>query len=153
MRTVLIVVVLLVLGSVGVLSVAPFPGRCDIRVSVGAVDIGVIVGTIFSISSVNPSVVGKSTIIDWQAVGLGFAPPALAAQFTMTVSLSDGQSVSKTENQFFPSVPLLNGQQFTASDTFYLGYVPVGNYAISVVLTQSGVGSVATGSGSISVGC
>ncbi len=149
----ILVVALLVVGSVGALSVLPDPGHCDVRVGVGVLDVGVFGGTVYSITSVSPGIAGQTKIIDWTALGLGLAPPAAYAQLTMTVSLSDGQSVSRYENQFVPSVPLLNGASFTASDTFTLTYVPFGSYGVNVALTQSGAGTVASGSSSLTVGC
>ncbi|MDE1821570.1 MAG: hypothetical protein KGI98_12085 [Euryarchaeota archaeon] len=142
-----------VVVGVGVASVVPYPGHCDVQVTVQNSDTAILVGNVYTITGVSGQTAGQSRIIDWQAIGLGFAPPAISATLTEKVTLSNGQSVSKSANALFPSVPVLNGQPLTASDTFTLGYVPTGTYTIQAELDQSGVGQVATGSGTVTVGC
>lgn len=143
-----IVAVLVVVG----LSVAPYPGHCNVKVTVGATQLALIITTYFSINSVNAQSAGTSTILDWSAWLAGFGSPSLTATFSMTVTADSGQSVTKSETQLFPSVPLVNGQSLTASDTFMLGQVPTGTHAFNVALKQ-GSAQVASGSGSTTVGC
>jgi hypothetical protein len=135
---------------IAVASFAPLPGYYDVQVSVTAGELALIFTTVFWIQSVNSHVTGQSTILDWGGL-LGIGPPALTATFTMTVCLGSSHCTSKSENQWFPSIPIINGGSLTATTNFELGYIPAGNYPISVTLTQSG-SSVATGSGSICVG-
>lgn len=144
------------LAAIAVLAALSFipTGQCNVQVDVTNLEVSLVVATYFQVTAVNPHVIGKATILDWQAWGLGFATPTLSSQFTETVQLSgpSSYSASKTQIQWLNSVPVVNGQQLTATDSFYLGYVGPGAYAVNVNLQQGGT-SVASGSGSLTVGC
>lgn len=104
----------------------------------------------YSVQSVNPSVTGPATILDiggWFP-GFSVAAPCINCQYKVTVSLSNGQSTSASESKFISN--LVN---FAYTDTVNLGiaYVPAGSYGVSVVVTLNG-GTIATGSGSLTVG-
>lgn len=139
------------LALVGVLSFTPLPGHCNVNVNVGVSELSFIVGNEFSINGVNGQTAGAATILDWSAWLAGVGPPALQATFSMTVTLN-GVTSQKSESEWFPTVPFVNGAQAFASDTFHLGQVPAGSGTISVTLYQSGQ-SVAAGSAPFNVGC
>lgn len=144
------VAAVVVVGFLAVGSFVPLPGYFNVNVQVTAQEIPLLIGSYFSISSVQGSVKGPATLIDWGAAS--FALPALHATFTMTVCLNPGNHcTSKSASQWFTSIPVINGASVSATNTFTLGYIPSGQYSISVTLTQSG-STVATGSGSVTVG-
>ncbi|MDE1879522.1 MAG: hypothetical protein KGI89_03140 [Euryarchaeota archaeon] len=140
-----------ILTTVGVLSVAPLPNSYDATVVVQATDVALFVGTYFSVGIQSATTVGHSPILDWTILGLGFAWFALHATYSMTVTVG-GHSITKQEQGWFTSIPFLNGQQASATDTFKLAYVPGGQQDISVSLSQNGQ-VVATASGTMCVGC
>jgi hypothetical protein len=140
-----LVVLLLI---VGVLAVVPLPGYYDVKVSVGSWELSAIIVDDFGISSVNGQTTGQSSVVDLAALGL--APPAITAVFKMTVCVGSA-CTSKSANQWFPSLPVINGGQLFVTNDFALGYVPAGDQPITVTLTQSG-STVATGSGTMCVG-
>lgn len=152
MHGLLIGAVVLAALTIGTLSVVPLPGiaGCNVQVTVGATEFSFIVGTYFAINSVSATVTGPATLLDWGA-WLSVAPPALFATYSMTVTIA-GHASTQSSSQLFPSVPVVNGAQLTATDTFNLGQIPQGQQGIGVSLSQSG-NVVATGSGSVNVGC
>lgn len=136
---------------VGALSFIPLPNTFNVDVKVTSSEVPLVVATLFSINSVSGSTLGSATIVDWGGVGLGFAWGSLQSTFSMTVCVGNGHCSTKTASQWFPSLP--NGQSsVSATNDFIIGYVPGGQAPISVTLTDNGQ-TVATGSGSMCVGC
>ena len=136
-------------------SFVPIPGYSNVTVSVTAEEVSLVVADVFTISSVSGSTTGGSTVIDYAAASvLGISLPSVVSTFTMTVCLNPGNHCAqKSQSQWFPTVPFVNGQQLQATNSFVIGYVPSGHYSIAVTLSQSGQ-SVATGSASVCVpGC
>lgn len=146
----LVIVGLVVVGT----ALAPYPNGYDVSVAVQSYEISVVVGTVFGVSSVSGSTIGQSRILDFPALGGGFVPPVLVGSFKMTVCVGGSHCSSASSSTWFPSVPVVNGQTVTATNTFTVGYVPSGLQPITVVLTQNGQ-TAATGSGSVCVngGC
>ncbi len=147
-------VVLAVVGVLVVvgLSVAPYPGHCNVAVEVNVTEISLVLTTYFNIAGASATTTGPAQILDWTGWLAGFSSPALSAQFTMTVTADSGQTTQKSETQWFPSVPFVNGATYSASDTFHLSQVPTGPHSFTIVLTQSGQ-TVATGSTQAQVSC
>ena len=135
--------------GVAAASFIPIPGYYNVQVDVTAQEVSLIFVNVFSISSVQAHVTGSSTLLDWGGL-LGIGLPALSATFEMTVCLGANHCTSKSATQWFPTIPIINGASVSATTQFALGYIPAGQYSISVTLTQNG-GTVATGSGSICV--
>lgn len=144
----IVVSVAVALVIIGILSFTPLPGRYNVEVTVDSYELPLVLATDFGITSVTGQNIGQSTVIDWAVAGI--APFAIDATFTMTVCVGS-TCTSESSNTWFPSVPIIDGQSITATNTFKIGYVPGGEATISVTLTQSG-STVATGSGSIDVG-
>lgn len=146
----ILVGVLVGLALVGLLSFTPLPGYYNVQVTVQSYEVSFIVANDYGISSVGSNVLGQSTVIDWNALGLQL--PSLYSIYTMTVCLNPGNHcASKGSSSWFPTVPFVNGQQIFATNQFTVGYVPSGNYSISVNLVSSG-STLASGTGSVSVG-
>ena len=108
----------------------------------------------YSVASVNPTVAGSSSVLSgvlaWlDPSALGLAGPCLNCQYKVTATLSDGQKASVGESKF-----ISNLVKFDYTDTLTLGFafVPAGSYSVTVTVTLNG-GTVATGSGSVCVGC
>lgn len=148
-------VVLLAIAAAAVitLSFVPLPGYSNATVTVGSYEVGVLVGAVFGITSVNGATTGPATILDWSGL---FAHSnsvtfGVSLAWTMTVCLNGPTGVcdTKSTDQWFGSVPFI-GSQVTASNSFSFAYLPDGNYSVSVTLT--GNGQSATGSGSFCVG-
>ena len=136
-----------------VLSFAPLPGYSNATVTVESYEVGVLVGAVFGINSVNGATTGPATVIDWSGL---FAHTnsvtwGVTLAWTMTVCVSGPTSVcdTKSTTQWFGSVPFI-GSQVTASNSFAFAYLNDGTYSISVTLT--GNGQSATGTGSMTVG-
>src|SRR5579859_4679887 len=127
-------VVLAVVGVLVVvsLSVAPYPGHCNVAVQVNVTELSLLVTTYFNIASASATTTGPAQILDWSAWLAGFGNAALSAQFSMTVTADSGQSNQKSETQWFPSVPFVNGATYSASDTFHLAQVPTGSHSFSI---------------------
>ncbi len=139
-------------GGLAAASFVPIPGYCNVSVSVTNFELSVVVGTEFEIQSISPSVTGKATALDWGGwLPAGFAWATLGGTFTERVTVGPA-STSKSETQLVPSLPYLNGAQLTATDSYSLAYVPVGQQPISVTLSE-GSSVVAMGSSSLNVGC
>lgn len=135
------------------LSFAPLPGYSNATVTVDSYEVGVLVGAVFGITSVNGATTGPATVLDWAGL---FAHTnsvtfGVTLAWTMTVCLDGPTHLcdTKSTTQWFGSVPFL-GSQVTASNSFAFAYVPNGAYNVSVTLT--GNGQSATGSGSFCVG-
>lgn len=150
----LLVIIGIMAAGLLALSVIPYPNAYNVTVAVGASEYSLVIANYFTVSVNSAQVTGQSPILDWSAWGLGVAPPALQATFVMTVCI-EGHCASKSRSEWFPTVPVINGNSVTASDTFVVGYVPSSStpVTVSVTLTQNG-GTVASGSGSLPcVGC
>lgn len=138
-------------GALVGLSVVPLPGYCNVSVTVTNSEVPVLVGEYFTISSVNPSVSGRATALDWGGwLPAGFAWATVGSQFTEKVSVGPS-STQKAETQLLPSLPT-GSSELQADDTFSLAYVPAGEQPVTVTL-DAGSTVVATGSSSINVGC
>ena len=157
--TAIAVIVVVAVAAVAVFSFYPNPNRFNVNVEVTSEEVALLVTTYFSISSVTGQTSGHSPYLDWVAwyqsgslAPLGFAPPAINAEYKMTVCLTPGSyCASLGATQWFPSVPVINGGQVQATNHFTIGNVPSGTYTISATLFQTG-SSVASGSGSVTVG-
>lgn len=146
---VIVIAVAAVLGALLVLTYVPYPGHYNADITVTAVELSVIVATDFEITGVSASQAGQSSILQWNA--LSFTGFQVEGQFELTATLSNGLSSSLSSNQWFPSVPFVNGATVTATNTIEISYVPTGTYDVSVVLYDNG-DSVATGTTSLTVG-
>jgi hypothetical protein len=142
---------IVVFVAVLTLSFVPYPNAYNVTVSVNSSEVAVVFGEVFSINSVSGVTNGQATVIDWGAAGLGFAWASLSGTFTMTVCVA-GHCSSESAQSWFPSLPVLGGASASATNSFSIGYVPGGQSQISVTLTENG-NVVATGSGSMCVGC
>lgn len=146
-----IIIGVVIAAAIVGLSVVPYPNAYNVSVTVESTELSLILLTSYTITGTSGSTTGTSAILDWAAFGLAFGPPALAAVFTMTVCV-EGHCASKSQTQWFPSVPFINGATLTATDTFLIGYVPAASQTpITVTLTQSG-NVVAQGGGVMCVG-
>jgi hypothetical protein len=143
-----------VAAIITVIALAVIPsGNYDVTINVTSQEISLVVANYFSISGVQPAGSSPAAILDLNAFGFSFGPPALNAQFEMTVCLTNSVAshcTSKSANQWFPTVPFINGATLTATNSFIVPSVPPGQYSIGVTLYQSG-SSVASGSGSVTV--
>lgn len=148
----LVVGIVALAAGVGLASFVPIPQvlGCNVSVNVGLLEVSAVFTTYFSVTSVGGQTNGGSTLINWG--GLDFAPPALSASFTLSATVA-GHTGTRTGHQYFPSVPIINGGQLTASDVVNVGNIPDNTQqGISVALMQNGQ-TVATGSGSMGVSC
>lgn len=108
----------------------------------------------YSVQAVSPTVTGPSTvfsaILAWaDPSALGIAGPCLNCHYQVTASLAGGPSASVGETKFVSN--LLN-VGYTDTLTLGMGFVPAGNYAVTVTVTLDG-GTIATGTSSVCVGC
>lgn len=141
--------IVVALLTVGALIVIPLPNQYNVKVTVVSTEVPLVIATYFQINSVDAKVSGQATVLDVGALSL--AGPALQATFSMTVCVGS-QCTTASSSQWFPSVPIVNGAQVTATNTFTVGYVPGGQQHVTATLYQNGQ-SVASGDSSICVAC
>lgn len=144
------VITIVALGSFLAASLYPIQNEYNVKVTVGTTELSLLVTTYFQVTGISGVTTGQSTLLNWGGYGLGFAPPVLDAIYTLTVCVG-GQCGSIHGNQFAPSVPLVNGATYSASNVVFVGYVPGGEQPITVALSQNGQ-QVASGSGTMCVG-
>lgn len=148
-KVIVIIVVVAAVAAILALSVVPYPGHWNASVTVGSEELSVVIGTYWQITSVHSAQTGQSTVLDWST--LGFTLFQTEGQFKMVATLSNGQTSSLSGTQLFPSIPVLNGGTFSATNTLKFSQVPTGTYDVSVVLYDNGA-NVASGSTTMTVG-
>lgn len=140
----------LIVASLAALSLVPAGGVAgwNVSVTVNYVVIGAFVVSSYSITGVSGITTGSSPFINW---GNSLNVQVFQVSATYVAKTCVGNQCSTlSSNSWFPSIPVVNGQSVTASDTFNIGGVPAGHQSITTQLTSNGQ-VVATGSGSMCV--
>lgn len=135
LRTKIIAGLVSVVALLLILSFAPLPGYYNVAVTVDMEEVQALVVSYYQINSVNPSVTGQSTIIDWAGFGLSFTFGEITGQFKLTVCVG-GTCSSATESKLLPSLPW--NTNLDVSDTLHLSYIHQGQYTVTATLYNNG---------------